>query len=33
MTPEERQLIDGVLYDLRMRYVEAKKAQSPIILP
>ena len=33
LTAEERQLIDGVLYDLRMRYVEAKKAQSPIILP
>jgi hypothetical protein len=33
LTPEERQLIDQVLFELRMRYVEAKKSQSPIIQP
>ena len=33
LTAEERQLIDQVLFELRMRYVEAKKASSPIILP
>jgi hypothetical protein len=33
LTAEERQLVDQVLYELRMRYVEAKKGQSPIILP
>ena len=30
---EERQLVDQVLFELRMRYVEAKKQQSPIIQP
>jgi hypothetical protein len=33
LTPEERQLLDQVIFELRMRYVEAKKAQSPIIQP
>jgi hypothetical protein len=33
LTAEERQLLDQVLFELRMRFVEAKKAQSPIILP
>ena len=33
LTAEERQLVDQVLFDLRMRYVDAKKSQSPIILP
>ena len=33
LTAEERQLIDQVLFELRMRYVEAKKGQSPIIQP
>ena len=33
LTAEERQLLDQVLYELRMRYVEAKKSPSPIILP
>jgi hypothetical protein len=33
LTAEERQLIDQVLFELRMRFVEAKKQQSPIILP
>jgi hypothetical protein len=33
LTAEERQLLDQVLFELRMRYVEAKKSQSPIILP
>jgi hypothetical protein len=33
LSAEERQLIDQVLFELRMRYVEAKKAQSPIIQP
>jgi Domain of unknown function (DUF1844) len=33
LTPEERQLIEQILFELRMRYVEAKKAESPIIQP
>ena len=33
LTAEERQMIDQVLYELRMRFVEVKKAQSPIIQP
>lgn len=33
LTPEERQLMDQILYELRMRFVEAKKGQSPIIQP
>jgi hypothetical protein len=33
LTAEERQLIDQVLFELRMRYVDAKKGQSPIIQP
>ncbi len=33
LTAEERQLIDQVIFELRMRYVEATKAQSPIIQP
>jgi Domain of unknown function (DUF1844) len=34
LSAEERQLIDQVLYELRMRYVEAaKQPKSPIILP
>jgi hypothetical protein len=33
LSAEERQLIDQVLFELRMRFVEAKKSQSPIILP
>ena len=33
LTPEERQLLEQLLYELRMRFVEAKKSQSPIIQP
>ncbi|MFN2443973.1 MAG: DUF1844 domain-containing protein [Vicinamibacterales bacterium] len=33
LSAEERQLVDQVLYELRMRFVEARKAASPIILP
>jgi hypothetical protein len=33
LTAEERRLLDQVLFELRMRFVEAKKAQSPIIQP
>ena len=33
LTVEERQLIDQVLFELRMRYVDAKKQDSPIIQP
>jgi hypothetical protein len=33
LSAEERQLVDQVLFELRMRYVEAKKPQSPIIQP
>ena len=29
LTPEERQLIEQILFELRMRYVEAKKARAP----
>ena len=33
LSAEERQLMDQMLFELRMRFVEAKKSQSPIILP
>jgi hypothetical protein len=33
LSAEERQMVDQVLYELRMRFVEAKKSQSPIIQP
>ena len=33
LTPDEQQLLEGVLYELRMRYVEAGKPKSSIILP
>lgn len=33
LTAEERQLLDQVIYELRMRYVEARKSKSPIIQP
>ncbi len=33
LTAEERQLLEQVLFELRMRFVEAKKTESPIILP
>ena len=33
LAAEERQLVDQVLFELRMRFVEAKKSQSPIIQP
>jgi hypothetical protein len=33
LSAEERQLLDQVLFELRMRFVEAKKSQSPIIQP
>ena len=33
LTAEERQLLDQVLFELRMRFVEAAKSQSPIIQP
>ena len=33
LSAEERQFLEQVLYELRMRYVEARKAQSPIIQP
>jgi hypothetical protein len=33
LTADERRLVDEILYDLRMRFVEAKKSQSPIIQP
>ena len=31
--PEERQLLERVLYELRVRLVEAQKPKSPIIQP
>jgi Domain of unknown function (DUF1844) len=33
LTAEERQMMDQVLFELRMRFVEAKKNESPIIQP
>jgi hypothetical protein len=33
LTAEERQLLEQLLFELRMRHVDAKKGQSPIILP
>jgi hypothetical protein len=37
LTAEERQLLDQILYELRMRYVEARRAGGPsesrIIIP
>jgi hypothetical protein len=33
LTAEERQLLEQVLYELRLRYVEAQKGQSRIIQP
>ena len=33
LTADERQMVDSVLYELRMRYLEARKSESPIILP
>jgi hypothetical protein len=33
LTMEERQLLEQILFELRMRYVEASKPQSRIITP
>ena len=33
LSAEERQLLDQILYELRMRYIEASKPQSRIITP
>jgi hypothetical protein len=33
LTPEEEQLVDDLLYELRLRYVEASKPESRIITP
>jgi hypothetical protein len=33
LSVEERQLLDQLLFELRMRFVEARKATSPIIQP
>lgn len=33
LTPEERQLLDQILYELRLRFIEASKPQSRIITP
>ena len=33
LTAEERQLLDQILYELRLRFVEANKPQSRIITP
>ena len=33
LTAEERQMLDQVLFELRLRYVEAGKPQSRIITP
>lgn len=33
LTAEERQFLDQILFELRMRYVEANKPQSRIITP
>ncbi len=33
LAPEERQLLDELLFELRMRFVDARKGASPIIQP
>ena len=33
LTAEERQLLEQVLYELRMRFVDVQQAASPIIKP
>ena len=33
LTAEERQLLEQVIYELRLRYLEAQKGQSRIIQP
>ncbi len=33
LTPDEQQLLDTVLYELRMRFVEAKQQDKRIITP
>jgi hypothetical protein len=33
LTAEERQLLEQVVYELRLRYIEAQKGQSRIIQP
>jgi hypothetical protein len=33
LTAEERQLLDQILFELRMRFVEVSKPKSPIITP
>ena len=33
LTAEERQLLEQLLYELRLRFIEARKSQSPIIQP
>ena len=33
LTAEERQLLDQILYELRLRFIEASKPQSRIITP
>jgi len=33
LTAEERQILDQVLYELRMRFVEAKGGEKRIIIP
>ena len=33
LTAEERQLLDQILYELRLRFIEAQRPQSRIITP
>jgi hypothetical protein len=33
LTPDESQLVDSLLYDLRMRFVEASQGEKRIITP
>jgi hypothetical protein len=33
LTAEERQLLDQILYELRLRFIDAQKPQSRIITP
>ena len=33
LTAQERQLLEQLLYELRMRYIEAEKPRSRIIMP
>ncbi|MFN8062636.1 MAG: DUF1844 domain-containing protein [Vicinamibacterales bacterium] len=33
LNPDEHELLEGLLYELRVRYIDAKKTDSRIIMP